>query len=408
MYTIRMPNIRILHIVHASFPSQSGYVIRTENILNAIIDRDLTIDVVGGIFAKRLEQTTRGSQFVKNGRQYYQLLNPTLIKVLSLLNRIPVLGRLLRYIEILLNSVLIILTVKIKDYDIIHGHSSYRNGLSAFILSKIFQKPFVYDIHALTIDALEKNTIGYKIGYFAERLLIENANALIVIDNNLCDSIKREFNIQHSAIYVAPNGISSDMFKMQKTGIIAKEIAVVPENKVLIGIDNSKPIEGFGIVRKNLDYILQMVPDIHFVVFADKSASKNLPGMTFLPKLPANKMPKFYSDLELFIMPRPKNTQSDTITPLKILELMSCETLVIVNDVGGLTHCIKHAVTGFVLKDLSVHEIIESIKFALSYGDKETLKRQARQWVIANKSWGDSAQKYNDCYSNILLSKNGI
>jgi len=35
----------------------------------------------------------------------------------------------------------------------------------------------------------------------------------------------------------------------------------------------------------------------------------------------------------------------------------------------------------------------------------EHIKRNAREWVIQNKSWENAAQQYHNCYKNVYNSK---
>jgi glycosyltransferase involved in cell wall biosynthesis len=391
----------ILHIVHASYPSQSGYVIRTENILNELSKRGVRIDVIGSIFSKRKEQFVEGRTFDHNGRTYYQILSKPSMSMLAFIYKLPLIRIIFRYIEILINSFLIIFRVDIKKYDIIHGHSTYLNGVSAYIIAKLYRKPFVYDIHALGIDALNQNSWGYKIGFYFEKILIQNAEAIIAIDRHLEKSISKRFNVKPESIFVAPNGIDSGHFSKSKNLTIKNKINGLPKDKILLGIDNSKPVEGFKLVYNNIEQISKQLPDVHFIVFGDKGKEKRSPLMTYLPKVAMSEIPQYFSMVSLFIMPRLKNKQSDTITPLKILELMSCEVPLLVSNVGGLTHCIQDEVTGFILTELTPDALIKSIKVAIKYKNLPLIIKNAKKWVIDNKTWTSAVDKYCKCYKYV-------
>ena len=391
----------ILHIVHASYPSQSGYVIRTERILDSLSKRNYKICVVGSIFSKRYEQLAHGVKFIHKKRLYFQLLNKPLLHVLVFFGRIPVIRVVLKQLEILLNTAIILARVKVKDYKIIHGHSTYRNGISAFIVAKLFSKFFVYDIHALRIDALKPSSFEYKLGYFFEKLLIQNATAIIAIDKSLERDLREIFNIDKKKIFVAPNGIDMEVFVNNKNYQNKFRDLNLPNEKLIIGIDNSKPVEGFELILNNVEEILSILPNVHFLVFGDKINTLQTEHLTYLPKTLIEEMPKYYSMVDLFILPRVKHRQSDTITPLKILELMSCEVPVLVSDVEGLTHCIQHGQTGYVFNQNTVQGLTEAIKFVIEDKNIPKITSNARKWVRENKSWASAVEKYCDCYEYI-------
>jgi len=392
----------ILHILHASFPSQSGYVIRSEKILDYLSDYGYKIDVVGSIFSKRIEQLGNGKKFSHNGRTYIQLLSKPLLKVLLFSGKIPIIRIVSRYFEILINTILIIVRIRIKDYSIIHGHSTFRNGISAYIIASVYKKPFIYDIHALGIDALKPRTLKYRLEYFMEKVLIKNAKAIISIDKNLAESIIFRFNIDPNLVYIAPNGIDIDHFKKPNYDSDIKSNLGIPFDKTILGVDNSKPLEGFDLITKSFEKITNCISNVHFLVFGNKSPIIKSSYITYLSQISPNNMPSYYNIVDLFILPRVKNHQSDTVTPLKVLELMSCETPVLTSNVGGLTHCIKNGVTGYILEENNTESLIKGIQFALRDNNQKNIIANAKSWVIKNKSWIRSIAEYRDCYDDII------
>ena len=393
--------INVLHIVGASYPSYSGYTIRTENILNSINDKNIHITVACSIFGRRKDQLRFGKYFLNNNRVYYQLLSPLLLKMMNIIAKIPKVRAFFKYCYIILNAFLIHSRVNIYDYDIIHGHSTFTNGISALLQARLYKKPFVYDVHALGIDAYNRNTIRYKFEKLLENFVINNSDAIIVIDSNLKEHIKTEFNILHDKIHVAPNGIASGLFTKRKKDIKIYNKYNIPHDKYLVGIDNSKPIEGFNFIINNYNKIIIKIKNVHFIVFGSKKKNNFINGFTFLPQIKYSDMPFLYSIVDLFIIPRPKSTQTDTVTPLKLLELMSCEIPLIVSNVAGLTSCIKDNKTGFIFKENDVSDLIKKISYVTNNNISE-VTTNAREWVGKNKSWELAWQQYSKCYNQLM------
>jgi glycosyltransferase involved in cell wall biosynthesis len=405
-----MVKTKVLHIVLASYPRISGYTIRTETILDSIDSQQFEIDVVGSIFSKDSNQLKNGNRFKRQDRTYFQLLTNSKLKILKLFQKIPIIRIISAYFSILYNTYLIVKNVSCKDYAIIHGHSSHSNGLSALLVAIIFKKPFVYDIHALDIDSYKTNSLRYKFKYYIEKwfeeIVINRSDAVITIDSHLKDHIVKNFKIAANKIYNAPNGIDSILYSKILDNNLLKDEHRIPTDKYLIGIDCSKRSEGYNFILDNRVSILSKISNIHFVAFGSNKMNVEDESFTFLPKIEKEEMPKYYSMLDLFVLPRLKLKMNEIITPLKILELMSCEIPVLVSDVGGLLHCVNDNDTGYVFKNDDFNDFIEKLKYIIKDPRINQIKNNAREWVIRNKSWKETALQYQDCYRNICNANN--
>lgn len=360
-------------------------------------------DVVCSIFNRRSEHLRLGQKYIHNGRWYFQLISPSLLRIMNSIATIPFLRIAFNYFSIFLNACLLASKVNLHRYQIIHGHSTFINGLSALLLARIYKKTFVYDIHALRIDAYKRQNLQYKIEKFFENLLIRQSDAIILIDQMLKSHVEKSFNLNQKKIYVAPNGINTSFFK--KTENKKKTILdqyQIPSNKFLIGLDASKPIEGFNYILENYKKIISNIENVHFIVFGSKRKNIYLQNFTFLPKIEYRNMPTYYSIVDLFILPRVKNAQTDSVTPLKLLELMSCEIPLIVSDVSGLTSCIKENKTGFIFKENDISDLIKYISYIATINNISEITSNARDWVNTNKSWDFAAQRYNKCYNYLM------
>lgn len=395
-------NHNILHIVYTGYPSISGYTIRTERILDELSkNSSFNIDVAISIFSNREEQLKLGSSFKKNNRKYFQLLSKALHKKLIFLNKIPKLRLIFKYILIILNTVLIIKAIKISKYSIIHGHSTFSNGLSAWLIATIYKKKFVYDIHALGIDAYNPKSFRYKVERFFENYILHKADAIIVIDSALKHQIQCNFNLSLKNIFVAPNGI--DPYRFKKINLNAQDLTnlKIPENKYLIGLDDSKSLEGFSFIFNNHRKILDIFPSAHFIVFGSKNGAITNKYFTFLPRIDFINMPLAYNMLDLFIMPRIKNNQTDSVTPLKILEIMSCRIPLIVSNANGLTSCIEDGKTGLVFNNGNIESLISKISIFIDLPKDNYLTKNALAWVTNNKSWDAASTQYQKCYNYV-------
>jgi len=395
--------VKVLHIVRDSYPLSGGYVIRTENILDNIDSSKYAIDVAGSIIGRKKDQMKKGEYFYRNSRSYYQMISKHIYLMISIIEKLPKIRIFFHYFYILINSFLVLANINVRKYKIIHGHSTFMNGISALIVAKIFNKKFIYDIHCLGIDGYKKKGVRYKIEKYLEAYVIKKSEAIIVIDSSLKEHVFDLFAFPKDKIYVAANGIDFHKFQKKERNSTLLKKHNMPEGKFLIGIDNSKPLEGFEFIYSNREKIFNHIDNIHFIVFGSKQKeSYDDEHFTFLPRIEFNEMVNYYNLCDLFIMPRIKTKQTNTVTPLKILEIMSCGVPLLISDVGGLTSCVIDSKTGYVFKEGSICSLIDRINTVVENKNISTITEASINWVRSNKSWKTASEQYEKCYENIL------
>ncbi|HAN18996.1 MAG: hypothetical protein A2X13_11625 [Bacteroidetes bacterium GWC2_33_15] len=394
--------MKVLHIVSTALPLEGGHSIRNHNIFKYLKNKIKNLDVAVSIFEIDEKRLSRNLRFIEDDVNYTQIISKKIIWYLKVFYKSPILNQPLQLFLIFINYLKIKKTFNINEYDIIHGHSGYNNGISAYLIAKKFKKKFIYDLHALSIDNIKKGTLKYKIAKRMESFLIRKAEVLITIDPELKKYIINKYGISEDKIFSTPNGIDSDLFS-KNTKLNKEDFA--GNGKFVIGIDNSKSIENFQFILKNIDQIIAVFPDVFFVVFGDKNSNLEYDPeyFKFLPKIKFKEMADYYSILDLFIMPRIRNNMTETITPLKILEIMSCEIPVLVSNVNGLSSCVKHSETGYIFNlEKGITSFNDAIKEIRS--NKELIKvcKNAREWVVSNKSWENAAEQYVNAYHKIF------
>ncbi|MBN2519292.1 MAG: glycosyltransferase family 4 protein [Bacteroidales bacterium] len=396
--------MKVIHIVNvASFPLQGGHSIRNHNIFKVLNKKITKLLVVSSLFTIDKRNLFRGRTFLCDSVAYQHMLTLPVFKLLKFFHKIPVFNRPLQFILIYFNYLKIKSTVNIKEFDIIHGHSNHKNGLSAYLLAKKYKKPFIYDLHALSIDIYSKKSLKYLISKKIESFLIKKADVLISIDEELKDHIIKSFNVPSELIFPAPNGIDSNFFIRN---IAIDKSNLIPKDRFVIGIDNSKALENSEFIFQHQNELIKNFPNLFFVVFGNKDSGLQLDPEYFriLPKIEYHLMPQYYSILDLFLMPRFYNKMSETITPLKILEVMSSETPVLVSNVKGLTSCIEDNETGYIfnLSD-GISSLINRLKLIIETNNLKRIGQNGRQWVIDNKNWEITANQYVKAYNYLKI-----
>src|SRR4029079_9382839 len=90
---------------------------------------------------------------------------------------------------------------------------------------------------------------------------------------------------------------------------------------------------------------------------------------------------------------------TDLVTPLKPLEAMASEKVVLASDVGGHRELIRGGETGFLFPAGNQHLLAKSIVDVLKSRRRWTkVRKAARRFVETERTWTDSVSRYAPVY----------
>src|SRR3989338_4060258 len=92
---------------------------------------------------------------------------------------------------------------------------------------------------------------------------------------------------------------------------------------------------------------------------------------------------KYYSVVDMLVYPRISKRITELVTPLKPLEAMALQKIVVASDVGGLKELIEDQVTGLLFKAGDIEDLAQKCNWALA-NPQVTLNiaQQGRNYVI--------------------------
>jgi glycosyltransferase involved in cell wall biosynthesis len=99
---------------------------------------------------------------------------------------------------------------------------------------------------------------------------------------------------------------------------------------------------------------------------------------------------------------------TDLVTPLKPLEAMSMEKIVLGSSVGGITELVEDGVNGFLFKPDEPESISACMLRILE--DRETLQEigpRSRRYVQEHRSWEKIVERYKHVYDAAKRSHAG-
>jgi PEP-CTERM/exosortase A-associated glycosyltransferase len=398
--------MKILHVLNHSLPEIDGYSIRSYNIL--IHQKKHRLDVlavtspkqgrvaesveeIGGIKFHRTNyeepnQGVRARPFIKEGLLIFQLYR--------------------RVLEI----------ARQEKVDLIHAHSPSLNGLAGYMVARHLRIPVLYEMRSLWEEGPEgqKRTpmeaLKYATSRWIETQLLARVNAIGVISQGLKQDLV-DRGIDGEKISVFPNGVDPARFTPTRTNERLKQELGL-EGRFIVGFVGSFSYwEGLDLLVRAMTEAVSQRPEVHllFVGGDDKNQLKNLAQslhmnnfVTFVGKIAPDKILDYYSLIDLFVYPRKKMRLTDLVTPLKPLEAMAMEKLVLASDVGGHRELIGDGTNGFLFQAGDQGDLAKKMVYIATNAEQlDGIRSAARLSVVTQRNWNDIAGHYAAFYSRI-------
>lgn len=406
--------MKILHILAHSYPYLTGYSIRTHYIL--LTEQRLGIDAIAvtypdKFFSYMTKDTIEGITY-----HHINIKNNFLL-TLSIIRLIYTMHQFKNKVKNLIQNI---------KPDIIQSHSPWIVGLAGLSLSKFYRIPFIYEVRGLweeTELALNKDRgiIAYYhskiwayISKFIDNFILKRADAVVVISQGLKrDIIKRRLRrlkIDHAKIFVVKNGVDTSLFyPIEKDMAILDDLKI--KNEVVIGyISSIRKIEGLDFLIKAVKKLNQK--NIKVIIVGDGDERKNLELLVkklnledtviFVGKVPHNEIRRYYSIIDIFVIPRTKDYVCQVVTPLKPLEAMAMGKCLLISNVGGLTELVNNKETGMVFEAENIEDLSTKLVYLIENKNiREELAESALSWVKKERDWIKLVETYTDIYKEV-------
>jgi glycogen synthase len=103
------------------------------------------------------------------------------------------------------------------------------------------------------------------------------------------------------------------------------------------------------------------------------------------------------------VFPRLSMRLTELVTPLKPLEAMAQERIVVASSVGGHRELIRHNETGYLFAPDDCRQLAEGVLAALA--DRNSwprIRAQAIEFIDTERSWAHSVGRYGAVYRRVL------
>jgi len=399
--------MKVLHILDHSLPYFSGYSFRSDYIINAQMRMGLH---PVALTSPKHEDFNRECETI-DGVDYHRLRWPgftTPLRKISLLSQAFCLTALTKEIRRLAEALKV---------DVIHAHSPATNGLAASQVARDANLPVVYELRYYDEDAAASrgktshNSLRYRLTRRLEQSVLEKATRVTTISKALrADLISR--GVDPGRIFEIPNGVDTNFF--QPIDADAELIARYNlAGKTTIGFIGSFYFyEGLEHLLDAMILLLAKRSDVKLLLVgegeADRMLRKRIPGQLwehfiFTGKVAHAEAPRYYSVMDILVYPRVSSRLTELTTPLKPLEAMAMEKVVVGSDVAGMRELLNDGETGFLVEPGNPRALAKRL---LSLVESATVRRamgeRAREFVLRERDWEKIVSYYLSVYREAM------
>jgi PEP-CTERM/exosortase A-associated glycosyltransferase len=398
--------MRILHILDHSLPLQSGYVYRTLGIVGQqrALGWEPVLLTSGKHYAPGPPRERIGEW------EFLRTPMPSGVAAkLPWLRELTIVSDLDRRLEEIIGEV---------RPQILHAHSPVLNGLAAIRAGRRHAIPMVYEIRALWEDAAASHGshgqagLRYRATRFVETRALHRADAVTTICEGLrTDAIAR--GVPDNKITVIPNAVDRSKFTGPGVpdGALASRLGL--SGKIVLGFFGSfYAYEGLDLLLRAVPHLRQEAEVAVLLVGGgpEEDRLRNLTrhldlGMSivFAGRVPHEEMRRYYDLVDLLVFPRISSRLTELVTPLKPLEAMAQERIVVASSVGGHRELIRDRETGYLFPPGEPQRLAEVVLAALA--DRSSwprIRARAVEFIDTERSWADSVARYGEVYRRIL------
>lgn len=313
--------------------------------------------------------------------------------------------------------------------EVVIAASNYICALPALFAAHRLGLPFIYEVRGFwEITRLSRepgfiNHASYKIQELMEAFVCKQADKVLT----LTDAMKVELirrGVHGDKIDIIPNACQPELFKpRQRDDGLAANLGI-PANVPVIGyIGTFVDYEGLddlaracGILKsRGVEFRLLMVgnenvsgtergPIGQAVLTAAKE--RNFLEWLIMPgRVPHEEVAAYYSLIDIAPFPRKPWPVCEMVSPMKPLEAMAMEKTVVVSSVSALAEMVGHGDYGVIFEKGNEQALADALERVLTDAAlRHQIGKAGREYVLAERTWLRSAQRFASALSQILLT----
>ena len=409
--------MRVLHFAGSYFPVPGGTTTRICNMLADPQNQHLLV-----VPYPQHSQYSTGSPLTDEEQGHIRICRVRLPVLARCAESVPFFGNCLRARQF-------VRSVGTETFDILHGHNPRACAMAALRFKRKTGLPMVYEAHGImqdqcnlpkALDVFEpfkcaSTWLARRAGARLESSVVQIADRIIVQTENARKRLIRLYGIESKPIDIIPNGVDVERFDSsawQEQRHSLRQQFDCQGRIVCLYAGYLDEVNGISFLLKAVDQLsVEMRQRLKFVLLGRgplrdevQKAAQERPGLIdFAGVVEYGQMPTYYAASDVFIIPRLPTPQAETLLPIKLLEAMAMEKILLVSNVSAMADVVTDGVNGFVFEKADLEDFLSKIE-GIATGNEhlQELGRRARQDVREKYSWEQSRNKLQFIYEQLL------
>lgn len=257
-----------------------------------------------------------------------------------------------------------------SKHDIVHAHYVPHSALIPAILKR---KPLIVRFHG---DDARIFPWKNRINYLLVKFVTGRADKVIVVSEEMKTSLVNRLGVESSKVDIISSGIGTHNFRPMDREQMRKELDLPMDKKIVLFVGRLHKLKGLDLVYE----CATLTPEVLYIFIGRKDGEDkvDLNNCIFVGEITRSNIPKWMNAADILVLP--SYTEG---LPNVVVESLSCETPVIVSDVGGCPEVVKDNVTGFVIKSGDATQLRERVVELLSNDDlRLKMGKEGRKDII--------------------------
>jgi len=300
--------------------------------------------------------------------------------------------------------------MRLNWVDIIYGYETH-GVLVAWILNKLFKKPFVF--RAMGVYNFPKTTMAM-LRKLEMTLACKCPADLFIITDDGTDGANyiKKMNKKAANIAFWRNGVDKNSFTKyseKQRQKCREKIGVRFDEKIILSLSVLHRVKGVHKIIKAMPEVLQKFPEAHLIITGDGSEKKNLENLAsrlgisesiiFKGSIPREEVPIYLNAADLFVS---MCDYANAVNP--VYEAMLCGKCVIAENTGATSQLIVHMKNGILIEPDYEYSLVHTILSII--GNDSLLERignSARKFAIDNFwTWEERIKAEIEAISNVV------
>lgn len=303
---------------------------------------------------------------------------------------------------------------------LIHASSGYRGfetALVAIALGRRFSIPVVYDVRSF-LEATwtgdrERSQTGehYELRRARELACMNDADLVLTIADSMRDDLVGR-GVDPERIVVIPNAVDTAEFLPRPPDIDLRTELDLDGRFVLGYVSNLGAREGVDVLLDAVALLARTRSEVACLVVGDGPEIDALRrravrlGIDHVVRItgavPHEEIQRYYSLIDLFVIPRRDDEAARWVTPLKPFEAMAMARPLLVADLPALREVVAPPERGLTFRP---EDPVDLATVAARLMDDPTQRRRiaaaGRAWVERERTWSANGQRYLEAYGRL-------